>query len=91
MKQVFVVAFYYLVIVLEIFFEFANNKNSIIFNPKSEYSIKNSLQKAMLLSKDRLKLANKTSEFLGKKNNYDNSYRQFVKIITKCLGKNYAK
>jgi len=72
-------------------FEFANNKNSIIFNPKSEYSIKNSLKKAMLLSKDRLKLANKTSEFLGKKNNYDNSYRQFVKIITKCLGKNYAK
>ena len=68
--------------------EFANNKNSIIFNPKSEYSIKNSLQKAMFLTKDKLNFANKTSELLGKKTNYDNSYRQFVKIINKCLRKN---
>lgn len=71
--------------------EFANNNNSITFNPRSEYSIKNSLQEAMLLTKDKLNFANKTSEFLGKKTNYDNSYRQFVKIINKCLGQKYAR
>lgn len=63
--------------------EFSNKKNSILFDPKSAYSIEKSLKKAMLLSNKKLILANKESERLGKLNNYNNFLNNVYKIINK--------
>jgi glycosyltransferase involved in cell wall biosynthesis len=68
-------------------YEFSNNKNSIIFNPKCIYSIQKSIKKAMLLNDKQLKLANKESERLGNKQNYRNFLKNFNIIINKILKK----
>ena len=65
--------------------EFAKNSNSVIFNPRSLNSVKNSLELAMNLNINKLTRANKQGEILAKKTNYKNSYDQFMKIIHKCL------
>lgn len=65
--------------------EFSNKKNSILFDPKSTYSIEKCLKKAMLLSNKKLILANKESERLGKLNNYNNFLNNVYKIINKSL------
>ena len=66
-------------------YEFANKKNSIIFQPKSTSSIQKSIEKAMFLTNKQLLKSNKESERLGKLYNYDFSYKNFSKIINKCL------
>lgn len=65
--------------------EFSNKKNSILFDPKSPYSIEKSFKKAMLLSDKKLIIANKESERLGKLNNYNNFLNNVYKIINKSL------
>ena len=65
--------------------EFANKNNSIIFNPKSVYSIRRSFEKAMLLKNKELNAANKESTRLGKIYNYEYSYDKFIKIVNLSL------
>ena len=67
--------------------EFANKKNSIIFQPRSTSSIQKSIEKAMLLTNKQLLRSNKESERLGNLYNYNFSYENFIKIINRCLKK----
>ena len=68
--------------------EFANSKNSIIFNPYSSKSILQSLKIASTLPIENPILANTISSNLGKKFNYDFSFNQFMKIIFRWISKN---
>ena len=69
--------------------EFANKTNSIIFDPKSVNSIKNSFEKAMLLTNKELNAASKESKKLGNIYNYEYSFTRFIQIINLCLKKKY--
>ena len=71
--------------------EFANKTNSIIFDPKSVNSIRNSFEKAMLLTNKELYVADKESKKLGSIFNYKYSYIKFIKIINLCLNKKNNK
>lgn len=68
-------------------YEFANSKNSLIFNPYFTRSMEESLKKAALLSQKSLEQGNAVSEKLGKKFNYEYSFSNFYKILKK-LNKN---
>jgi glycosyltransferase involved in cell wall biosynthesis len=65
--------------------EFANNKNSIVFDPNSKDNIQKTLIKAMSLQNKKLVIANKESERVASFYNYENTYQEFVKIIKKCI------
>jgi glycosyltransferase involved in cell wall biosynthesis len=71
--------------------EFANKKNSIVFDPNSKDSIQKTLIKAMSLQNKKLVIANKESERVASFYNYENTYQEFVKIIKKCIGKKKLK
>jgi glycosyltransferase involved in cell wall biosynthesis len=71
--------------------EFANKKNSIIFDPNSKDSIEKTLIKAMFLQDKLLVIANKESERVASFYNYENTYQQFIEIIKKCIEKKILK
>ena len=64
--------------------EFANKKNSIIFNPNSKSDLQRSFVKAINLTNKQLFIANKESEKLASFYNYRNSFEEFAKIINKA-------
>jgi glycosyltransferase involved in cell wall biosynthesis len=68
--------------------EFTNKNNTILFNPKSSFSIVNSIKKAISLKNKELIRGSLESQRLSKLYNYDNLYCQFMKIVNKCLKKN---
>ena len=62
-------------------FEFAKKRNSFIFNPKSSIDISKTLKKSLLLRSKNLQSANYLSEIIGKKYNYEYSFKIFEKIL----------
>ena len=63
--------------------EFANKKNSIIFDPNSKNDLQKSFIKAIALSNKQLDIANQESKKLANSYNYKNSYKEFIKIVNK--------
>ena len=63
--------------------EFANKKNSIIFNPNSKSDLQKGFIRAINLSNKQLFIANKESVKLASFYNYRNSFEEFAKIINK--------
>ena len=63
--------------------EFANKKNSIIFNPNSKSDLQRGFIRAINLSNKQLLIANKESVKLASFYNYRNSFKEFAKIINK--------
>ena len=57
--------------------EFANEKNSTIFDPNSKSNLQKSFIKAIALTNKQLDIANKESEKLA------SSYKEFIEIVNK--------